>query len=995
MQKRRLILVAFALLVALSVALPYAAQTQGAKPQAQAAAQAEPKAPRAIELPDILAWKRVASPTVSDNGQYFASKIVPNEGDGEVVLRRLKDGKEWKFPIGESQGGGFAFAGGVFASSELGFSHDGKWFAFTVYPTAKEAKRLKKERKPLQNKIALVNLETEKKVEFEKIRRFAFAGENSSWLALHRYGAESAGPAMAAPPAAAPGGAGPAADRPTGSDLILYELATGSQLNIGNVADFTFDKKGAWLAWTIDAAEKAGNGVQVRNMANGAVLPLESDKANYRGLNWTEKGEGLAVVKGVEDKGYEDKLYSVVAFNFTSGTPQKTTFDPKDDKSFPAGMTVSPNRNATWTEDLSGLVFGIHDVKRKKDKAVEKPAEGDAKAPAPAMAMRRPDDEPEQPSLVVWHWKDNRLQAQQQVEEGRDKNFSYLATYRIADKKFIRLADETLRNVSPAPKHQVAIGTDTRDYELFSNLDGRRYQDVYVVDMKTGERKQILKKSRWSYGPSPDGTQYLYYEDGNFFTYDLASGKSLNLTEKVPTSFVNSEDDHNVVKPPTFPVGWTKDSKSVLLSDNWDIWNVPTRGGQAVNLTVNGKKDKIRYRTRFRLDPEEKGIDLGVPVYLSAYGEWTKKAGIARLEPGKPGPKMLMWDDASYGGLMKAKNADVYLFTRETYQDAPEYLVADAQLANAQKITDSNPQQKNFLWSSGSKLIDYTSAKGDKLQGSLFLPANYEPGKSYPTVIYIYEKLSQGYNSYYMPSANGFNKSVYTSNGYAVLMPDIVYKVNDPGMSAVWCILPALEAAIKTGVVDKDRVALHGHSWGGYQTAFMVTQTDALKAAIAGAPLTDMISMYNLIYWNTGSGNMSIFESSQGRFTGSPVDVTEAYIRNSPIYHAKNVKTPLMILHNDKDGAVDFTQGIEYFSQLRRLQKPVVMLQYKGENHGLVQPANRKDYTVRMKEFFDHHLMGKPAPKWLQDGVPHLQLKEHLEERTKQTPDAIAPLHQQ
>jgi dipeptidyl aminopeptidase/acylaminoacyl peptidase len=203
-------------------------------------------------------------------------------------------------------------------------------------------------------------------------------------------------------------------------------------------------------------------------------------------------------------------------------------------------------------------------------------------------------------------------------------------------------------------------------------------------------------------------------------------------------------------------------------------------------------------------------------------------------------------------------------------------------------------------------------------------------------------------------------------------------------MSAVWCVLPALEAAIKTGVVDKARVGIQGHSWGGYQTSFLITQTDAFKAAIAGAPLTNMIDMYSLIYWNSGSANQPIFESSQGRFTTGYWDNIEAYTRNSPVYYAKNVKTPLIILHNDKDGAVDWTQGIQYFNTLRRLQKPVVMLQYKGENHGLVKPENRKDYTVRMKEFFDYYLKDKPAPKWLMEGVPHLQLKEHLEERAKE-----------
>jgi dipeptidyl aminopeptidase/acylaminoacyl peptidase len=461
----------------------------------------------------------------------------------------------------------------------------------------------------------------------------------------------------------------------------------------------------------------------------------------------------------------------------------------------------------------------------------------------------------------------------------------------------------------------------------------------------------------------------------------MTTGQSQNLTQKVPAVFYNNEDDHNVVKPPRFPLGWTKDSSGVLLSDGWDIWLVSARGHGGKNLTEIGKKEQVRFRQRFRLDPDEKGIDLTKPMYFGVYGEWTKKSAVARVENGKVSNPV--WEDALYGNLSKAKNADKYVFTRETQNEYPDYYTADATLKNPVKLTDANPQQKNFYWSSGVKLVDYTSAKGDKLQGALFLPANYEPGKSYPTIVYIYEKLSQGLNTYTSPSVGSFNKSLYTSQGYAVFMPDIVYRINDPGMSAVWCVLPGLEAAIKTGVVDRSKVAIHGHSWGGYQTAFLITQTDAFRAAIAGAALTNMISMYSLIYWNSGSANQPIFESSQGRFLGGYWDNMEAYTRNSPVYHAKNVKTPLMLLHNDKDGAVDFTQGIEYFNTLRRLGKSVVMLQYKGENHGLAKLENRKDYSVRMLEFFDHHLKGKPAPAWLENGVPHLKMKEHLDERVK------------
>ncbi len=940
-------------------------------------------AQKPMQLADILAWKRIQAPAVSNSGEWLAYRIAPAEGDAEVVVRNLKSGKELRFPSGDA--GASAPTPDAAAppappigamAATLAISGDSQWVAFQAYPTTKDAKKLKKDRKPIQTRAVLIELATGKKTEFEKTRRFAFSGEQGTAIALLRYPAETAGPA--GPPAAtAPGGA--AADRPSGSDLLIYSLATGSELNLGNVSEFAFDKKGDWLACIIDARDKAGNGVLLRNMKTGALESLDHAEAVYKGLTWTEKGDGLATLRGVDDKGFEEKLYSVVAFRgFGAGLPSKAVFDPKTDKSFPAGMTISPMRSAAWREDLAAVTFGIHAIKAKKAPAEP---EGRITVSAPAPGDAAAD---EKVDLVLWHWKDSRLQTQQAVQENQDKNFSYLSVWRPTDSKFVRLADDSVKTVIFAPDAKVALGTDVREYELMGNLDGRRFEDVYTIDAVTGARKLALRKARWFRGASPDGTQLLFYDEGAYFVYDTATGKQVEITKGAATTFIDTDNDVNVVKPPTMSLGWSKDGQSVLLTDGWDIWKVAANGGAAVNLTVNGKKDKIRYRQRFRLDPDEKGIDLSQPVYIGAYGEWTKKSGIGMLEPGKTGVRMAQWGDARYATLVKAKNADTYLYTRESVKESPDFYVADAMLSNGVKVTDANPQQKDFLWTSGVRIVDYTSTRGEKLQAALYLPANYDPAKKYPAVVEIYEKLSQNANAYPQPAYNGFSISAYTSNGYAVIEPDIVYKVNDPGVSAVACVVPAVKAAIATGVVDAAKVGIHGHSWGGYQTAFLVTQSDVFHAAIAGAPLTDMVSMYSLIYRNTGGTNQAIFESAQGRFYGGYWDNLEAYQRNSPVYHAKNVHTPLMILHNDKDGAVDQTQGIAYYNTLRRLQKPVIMLEYKGENHGLRKPENMKDYTVRMKEYFDYYLMEKPAPKWLTDGVPLLKMKDHLEERTKE-----------
>jgi len=930
----------------------------------------EQKAPRSLEIPDMLEWNSIRPSVLTNDGKWFGYGLFPAEGDGQVILKELKGEKEYKFDAGAS-------------SSRIAFSDDGKWAAFSISPKFKEAEQLKKQKKKSYNDVSLIELKTGEKKEFEKMKSFAFSEENPNWLVMHKYASESQSKEK---------------EKWSGSDLILFELATSKELNIGNVSQFSFDKTGKWLALVIDSYGQSGNGVQLRNMNTGVITPLDNEKAEYKRLSWTEEGDGLTVLKGVKDDDYEDKLYSVVGFNnFTKSSPSKFVYNPKEDISFPEKMTVSPNRTAFWTKDLSAMVFGIHEVeekenkdkKKENNKEVEKKDDENIKKDEKGNIEKKPapppkkDDNEKLPEMVIWHWKDKRMQSQQQVQESRDKNFNYLAIYHVKDKKFVRLADDNLKSVSFAPEYKFAIGRDNQKYELIGNLEGRRYQDIYVVNTKTGEKKLALEKNRWFYSSSPNGTHFLYYEDGNFHTYDMAAGKSYNITKNVPTSFVNEEDDHNVKNPPTRSFGWTKDDASVLLNNNWDIWNVPVHGGKAVNLTIDGKEKGIRYRSRTRLDPKEKGIDLSKLMYVTAYEEWTKKAGIALVKGKKPNVKMLLWDDATFSGLRKAKNADVFLYIKQTYKDYPDYYVTNSSLKNGVKITNANPQQKDFFWSSGSRLVDFTSDKGKKLQAALYLPANYEEGKSYPTIVYIYEKLSQSLNRYSSPRVGGYSQAYYTSHGYAVLTPDITYEVNDPGMSSVWCVLPAIEAAAKTGIVDKNKVGIHGHSWGGYQSSFLVTQTDIFKAVVTGAPLTNMISMYSSVYWNSGSANQPIFESSQGRFYGGYWDNLDAYTRNSPVYFAKNVKTPMIILHNDKDGAVDWNQGIEYFNTLRRLNKPVVMLQYKGENHGVRKPENRKDYTVRMKEFFDHYLKRKEAPKWWTDGVKHLDMKDHLKERQK------------
>lgn len=956
----------------------------------------EVKAPKPMDWKDIPSWKSIATNSVnmSPDGKWMAYAMLQVEGDGELIIKKIDDPKYKKtYKIGSSN----------FVS--MAFSEDSKWIAFKEYPTEKERKDNLKAKKPLSEKVILLNLVDEKKSVFEKVSNFSFNGEMASHLALNLTKEGTNGDAK-------------------GSDLLLVKLSTGVKQNMGNVLEFSFNKSGSYLAYTIDAANQSGNGIYLMNVGKGTTQVLDSDAAYYKSINWTETGDAFALLKLVKDKKYKQDQGKLIGVkNLTN--PQVTLYDPlKDSLNFSKDYTISPNRRPQWSEDLNKIFYGIHPLvlAKKEDKKIDKKVDEDSvkkaeeeklakimadtsiksisdlqkaisKADSTKSKPSSSNDNLTKPDMTIWHWQDARLQSRQQVLENQDRNYSFWAMLDINSSKHTVLQDSSMKELTLMPKEKYALGADLTAYELDINLDGQNYRDIYLVDLTTGDKKILFEKFYLpSYASfprsSPDGTKMIYGYDGHYYIYDIIKGSKTNITESLPTTFVDIEDDHNVTKPLHGNLGWSHDSNYVLLRDGWDIWQVPLNPKEkAINLTKNGKSEKIRYQSRFILENEEKGYDWRKSQYFRSYGEKSKKSGVVKIDPSKvglqAGVKTLIWEDANINRFSKAKSAEVFYFTKENFNQPTEFFLTDSQISKQIQITENTPDAKKYIWSSGAKLIDYISDKGDSLQGALFLPANYQEGKKYPTIIYYYEKLSQTLHNYNAPgfSGTGWNPNIYTSNGYAVFIPDIVYTMDDPGMSAVWCVLPGVKEAIKSGVIDEARMGLHGHSWGGYQTSFLITQTDMFKAAAAGAPLTNMISMYDLIYWNSGGGNMSIFEASQGRFKGAPWENWDSYERNSPVYHVKNVKTPLLLLHNDKDGAVDFTQGIEYYNALRRLKKPVIMVQYKGENHGLSKLENRKDYSVRMMEFFDHHLKGTDAPDWIASGIDKLKLEEHLETR--------------
>jgi dipeptidyl aminopeptidase/acylaminoacyl peptidase len=507
---------------------------------------------------------------------------------------------------------------------------------------------------------------------------------------------------------------------------------------------------------------------------------------------------------------------------------------------------------------------------------------------------------------------------------------------------------------------------------------GRPWRDLWTIDLATGERRKIVSRVPFEGPASPGGRYLLHMQDEQWWTHDLRTGTRTNISKGIATAVVDREDDHPVHhRAPYGVAGWTRNDASVILYDRHDLWEVRPDGSRPTRLT-RGAEDSVRYRY-LRLDPEERSIDPAKPLYLSATHDWTKASGIARVGIGKA-VERLIWQDRSVGRLIKARDADVFAYVAQSWEDSPDYFVAGPTLRDARQVTRTNPSQKDYAWGK-SELIEYANSQGERLQGILTYPAGYDPSVKYPMVVYIYEKLSQGLHTYSVPTERSqYSIPAFSQRGYFVLRPDIVFRKRDPGVSIVDCVTSAVNHVAASGLIDPTKVGVMGHSWGGYGSAYLATHTQGVfAAAIAGAPLTNLVSFYGYTSGNSGQPETGHFEVGQERMEVPLWEDPQAYIRNSPLFGMKDATVPLLVEFGDRDGNVDFGQGIEFYNAARRLGKEkFVMVVYNDENHGLAQRKNQVDYHRRQIEWFEHYLKGAPAGKWITEGVEFLEREKEV-----------------
>ncbi|WP_459210058.1 S9 family peptidase [Aquimarina rhabdastrellae] len=732
--------------------------------------------------------------------------------------------------------------------------------------------------------------------------------------------------------------------------LLVYDLKTKKKDTIYDVKEYKLAEKANQFYYTIKKGKKKSrdNGVFKYDLITGGRTLIDSTQYLYSNLSTDKLGKQLAF-HAVKDSVAEDSLkYALHYFNGR---------DLKKIKIKQSQKEISQYKTALFADKGDRLFFYIKDISRhKKDTTLL--------------------DE-EIPEVDVWNWKDKLIQPEQKSKIKSLKEKSFLVSYDIDKGKYVILEDDAVENLrfDKRKEPQFLIGEDEKPYGYERSWDSPWVKDFYSVNIATGQKKLLIKKGGEDPIISPDQKHVVYYDryKKNWYAIELASGKTYDLTSKVNVSFYNEDHDE-----PSLPwsygyAGFDKNG-NVLLRDKYDLWSISLKTYKITRLTKDGRENEITYNT-LKLDEENPSLAtyIGKELLLVGYNHKTKTDGVYGLNKGKKVEKLKL-GEYHLRGFKKAKNKDVFVWNAQNFTTYPDVQLTTDLFKTTKKITNVNPQQTEFKWGT-AELFKWKAYDGKELEGIVYKPENFDETKKYPLITYFYDRNSDNLTIYSSPrpSASIVNPAYLVSNDYIMFVPNIVYNLDGkPGESAYNCIVSGVEALEQKGYIDTNNIGIQGQSWGGYQVAYLITKTNKFKAAMAGAPVSNMTSAYGGIRWQSGLSREFQYEKTQSRIGKNLWEGFDLYIENSPLFKIPNIQTPLLMMHNDNDGAVPYYQGIEMFMGMRRLQKPVWLLVYNNEAHNLRKVKNKQDLSIRMMQFFDHYLKGEPAPKWMTKGVPRV-----------------------
>lgn len=886
---------------------------------------------KTITHEDYDLWKNINNVKVSTKGKLVVSTTRTNtgRGDGSLQIYNTETKQSSTF----------------FNGTSSSISYDENFVIFTKpldYQSKRAEKKKKTKEKDRHKDVLYIYDAVNNRLydSIERVKKFSLPKKNNDYLVIEKFKNKK--------------------DSIKGDSLpawknnyaLIYNLKTKAQDTIFDIKSFVVPEEGNTFYYTTkhQKRKKKAKGVFVYNVAAKTKKVIDTSLYDYKKLSVNKLGNRLSFVAdrdSVETDSVPLKLFLYQKDNL------KLLVD-NEESQFGKNQTLSELKSLYFSEDGKRLYYYTKiKSQHKKDTTLL--------------------DE-EIPQVDVWNWNDKVTQPRQKANEDLYKEETKLRYYNIENERHVLLQDDVIDQVILSDKYsqKYALGIDRSAHELETWL-AYIPRDYYVIDLATGKKRLLLKNTISRVDMSIDGQYGFYfdYDTKDWMSINLTTLKKHNLTKGINVSF--DDEDHDTPSMAGFygSSGIDKDG-DILFNDKYDIWKVAVDGSKKPeNITKIGRKQQIEFRTR-RFDNEKpwNASYLGDALFLEAYDYKTKASGVYLLNNGKLVEKIKP-TNRTLSNFKKAVAADVVVYQNESFQDCPDVYVTTDNFDFKTKITSINPHQKDFKWGT-SELVSWKAYDGTKLEGILYKPEDFDPSKKYPMMVYFYEVSSDGLNNYKIPrpSRSIVNPPYMTSNGYLMFVPDIVYKVGQPGKDAYNCIMSGVEMMEKKPFVDSSRMALQGQSWGGYQVAYLVTKTNKFKAAMAGAPVSNMTSAYGGIRWGSGYSRMFQYEKTQSRIGKTLWEGFDNYIESSPLFSLPNVETPLLIMHNDNDGAVPYYQGIELFMGMRRLRKPAWMLVYNNEAHNLVKMKNRQDLSIRMMQFFDHYLKDAPAPSWMTKGIP-------------------------
>jgi dipeptidyl aminopeptidase/acylaminoacyl peptidase len=894
-------------------------------------------------------WKSITSPVISADGKWVAYIINPQQGDGWLYIYNMATG------IKDS----------VARGTRTSFSPDSKYLAYQVDPSyaenrAAKKKKLKEGKMP-KNNLEIRLLPSQKTISVPRVKSFVVPEEKSYWMAyLLEKNTEEKKDTTAKPDslkeAAKQNSKTAKPPEPKGAEFVILNPVTDKEFRFQDVTEYSVAGEGKSISFLQDIPDTT-------KVDSVRVRVFDPQKEISRTVF-----EGKGSVKKLT----ADRSGNIVSFLYTGDTSKTRVYDLWISKAsenafkaidtlnqaLPVKWSVSENGNITFSDDATRIYFGT------------------ARKP-----VKEPEDtllEDEKYKLDIWSWNDDVLQPMQKKQLDQELKRTYQAVYHLDRGVMLQLTDTLVPAIRLTQKgnSDVSLALSDLKYRKSLSWDNNNYNDFYLVNIETGTKKMLLENCASQVYLSPAGNYLLIYD------YDLKAwismpaqgGDKKILTSSIRFPLYDELNDLPDDPQPYGMAGWMDDKSHVFIYDRYDIWSLDLTGKESpVNISNSfGRNNNLRLRY-IKLDPEADFISRNDLLYLSAFNYDNKESGYYTLRQGKANdPVKLVFEKAAFSrGITKAKKADVLLWQKETYDVSPELFVSDMILKESRKISNTNPQQKNYNWIT-AELVEWKSFDNTKLQGILYKPENFDPSRKYPMIVYFYERSSDGLYSYLppVPSASIINRTFAASNGYLVFVPDIPYKLGYPGQSCYNAVVSGTYALLdRFDFIDRDRLGLDGQSWGGYQIAWLVTQTDLFTCAYAGAPVSNMISAYGGIRWESGMSRMFQYEQTQSRIGGTLWEKPIHFIENSPIFFVPKINTPLLLMHNDADGAVPWYQSIEFINALRRLNKPAWLLSYNDEAHNLVKRPNRKDISIRKMQFFDHYLKGTPMPYWMKYGI--------------------------